>query len=65
MGGRGAGVHSPKKLEFSLSASLRKGSEYLGAREDEEEKEVESWPECDNSKITNAEKKWKNVTGLP
>ena len=40
--GRRAGGIALKKLEFSLTASLRKGSEYLGAREDEEEKEVES-----------------------
>ena len=42
MGGGGRGCMVLKNIEFSLSVSLRKGSEYLGAREDEEEKEVES-----------------------
>ena len=41
-GGGGRGCMVLKNIEFSLTASLRKGSEYLGAREDEEEKEVES-----------------------
>ena len=39
------GVIVLKKLKFHLSVSIRKGSEYLGAQEDEEEKEVESWPD--------------------